>query len=312
MIEIMKKAQRDESVARLDKAVPGCWINLIGPTEDEVRQVVAETGVQKQHITAALDEDERPHFDKETKDTLIVFRVPVETPEESELRIRTMPIGIIITEDHFITVHLSSAKLFKDFFEGSIREFYTTKKTRFLIQILSRTNSYFLKYLNRIENDIDRIEKGLMKSLKNEEVIKLFELQKALIYFQTAILANGNVLESILKGRVVEMYEEDEDLLETIINENKQTLDMTVTYSTILSNTLDAYASVVSNNLNVVMKLLTSLTIVLSIPAIVSSFYGMNIGLPLQADPIAFLYILLVSFFISVSVALMFLKKGWL
>jgi magnesium transporter len=193
-----------------------------------------------------------------------------------------------------------------------IKKFYTTKRTRFLIQILSRTNLYFIKYLDKIDNEITKAETGLRRLLKNEEVVRLFELQKILTYFQTAILANGNVLEYIVKGRIVKLYEEDEDLVEDIIIENKQALSMTVTYSKILSNTLDAYASIVSNNLNVVMKLLTSLTIILSIPTIIASFYGMNVGLPFQESPLAFFYTLLISLFISAVIAMIFLKKDWL
>jgi magnesium transporter len=302
----------NQSVVELDEIKPGCWINLIQPTKKEIKKIIEKTGISKQHLLTALDEDERPHFDKELTDNLIVFKIPLKTETQSKLKIKTIPIGIIITDNYFITIQLTSTELFKDFYEGNIKEFYTTKRTRFLIQILSRTNFYFLKYLDKIESEITKIESGLMRSLKNEEVIKLFELQKTLIYFHTAIMANGNVLESILKGRVVRLYKEDEDILDDIIIENKQSLEMTNTYNNILSNTLDAYASVISNNLNLVMKILTSLTIILSIPAIISSFYGMNINLPFQNNQMAFFYTLLVSFCISGLIALVFLRKGWL
>ena len=311
MMRIVGKTQTDEELIELKTIERGCWINLVKPTKKEIALVIKETGILKDHLVAALDEDERPRYDIE-KDTLIIFRVPQEIKTNSTLKIKTIPIGVIITRDYFVTVGLSDAKVLDDFYENQIKRFYTTKRTRFLIQILSRTNFYFLKYLDRIDNEITKAEIGLRRLLKNEEVVRLFELQKILTYFQTAILANGNVLEYILKGRVVRLYSEDEDSVEDIITENKQALSMTITYNKILSNTLDAYASIVSNNLNVVMKLLTSLTIILSIPTIVASLYGMNVSLPFQGSSMAFFYTLLISFFISAVMAVIFLKKDWL
>lgn len=311
MIKIIKKSQTDKSLVEFKEIKPGSWINLINPTQEEIEYVLNKTGVSKEHIVAALDEDERSRCDIES-DTLIIIRVPYELENNSSLKIKTVPIGIIITEDNIITVSLFETKILNDFYEDKVKRFYTTKRTRFLIQILSRTNFYFLKSLDKIENEINRIEAKLMKSLKNEEVIRLFELQKMLIYFNTAIIANGNVLENIFKGKVVKLYKEDEDLLDDIIGENKQCLDMTTTYSNILSNTLDAYTSVVSNNLNVVMKVLTSLTIILSMPTIVASLYGMNVSLPFQWSSMAFVYTLLISLFLSIVIAIVFIRKKWL
>ncbi|MBL7169721.1 MAG: magnesium transporter CorA family protein [Candidatus Aenigmarchaeota archaeon] len=311
MIRIAKKGQTDETLIELESIKPGSWIDLVNPTKKEIKSVIQKTGVLQEHITTALDEDERPRFDVE-EDTLIIFRVPYEVKMDSGLCIKTMPIGIIINDQHITTVHLSKTEVLNDFFENKIKDFHTTKKTRFLIQIMSRANFYFSKYLDKVESEINKIEGKLMKSLKNEEVIRLFKLQKTLIYFSTAIMANGNVLENILKGRVVKLYKEDEDLLGDIITENKQCLEMTTIFNNILSNTLDAYASVVSNNLNVVMKLLTSLTIMLSIPTIVSSFYGMNVDLPFQRSPMAFMMTLLISLFLSTIIAIVFMKKKWL
>jgi len=311
MIKIAKKGQTDETLIELESIKSGSWIDLTNPTEKEIKYVTQKTGVLQEHITTALDEDERPRFDME-KDTLIIFRVPYEVKMDSSLCIKTMPIGIIINDQHITTVHLSKTEVLNDFFDNKIRNFHTTKKTRFLIQIMSRANFYFSKYLDKVESEINKIERKLMKSLKNEEVIRLFELQKTLVYFSTAIMANGNVLESILRGKVVKLYNEDEDLLNDIITENKQCLEMTTIFNNILSNTLDAYASVVSNNLNVVMKLLTSLTIILSIPTIVASFYGMNVTIPFQRSPMAFMLTLLISLFLSTIIAIVFIKKKWL
>jgi len=311
MIRITRKARTDEELVESKTIKPGYWINLVKPTKKEIDLVIKETGISRDHLAAALDEDERPRYDIE-EDILIIFRVAQEVKTNSDLEVKTIPLGIIITKDYFITICLSNVKILEDFYENQIKRFFTTKRTRFLIQIISRSNLYFIKHLDRIDNEIGKMEPVLGRLLKNVEVVRLFELQKILTYFQTAILANGNVLEYILKGRLVRLYREDEDLVEDIITENKQALSMTITYTKILRNTMDAYSSIVSNNLNVVMKLLTSLTIILSIPTIIASYYGMNIGLPLQKSPMAFLYTLLISFFISAAIALIFLKKDWL
>jgi len=311
MIRIVKKGKTDETLINLEDIKQGSWVDMTNPKEKEIKDFIQKTGILREYITTGLDEDERPRFDVD-KDTLVIFRVPCEAKTDSGLSIKTMPIGIIINDKHITTVHLSKTEVLNDFFENKIKNFHTTKKTRFLIQIMSRANFYFSKYLDKVESEINKIEGKLMKSLKNEEVIRLFKLQKALVYFSTAIMANGNVLENIFKGKVVKLYKEDEDMLTDIITENKQCLEMTTIFNNILSNTLDAYASVVSNNLNVVMKLLTSLTIILSIPTIVTSFYGMNIALPFQKSPMAFMLTLLISLFLSTIIAIIFMKKKWL
>jgi len=311
MMRITRRSLRDENIVELKDIVRGSWINLTKPTKKEIDFVIEKTGISTEFIKAALDENERPRFDIE-KDVLIIFRVPSEMGNNSDRELETIPIGIIITEDYIITASLMETDILKDFYENKIKNFYTTKRTRFLIQILSRTNYYFVRYLDRIEDEIDRTEDSLMESMRNKDLIRLFEIQKTLIYFSRAQLTNGIVLDNILKGKVVKLYKEDEDVLDDIIIENKQSLEMTTTYYNILTNTIAAYSSLVSNNLNVVMKLLTSLTIILSIPTIIGSFYGMNVGLPFQDNPFAFAFTLLISFLFSLIVAILFIKKKYL
>ena len=311
MMRITRRSLRDENIVESKDIFRGCWINLTKPTKKEIDFVIEKTGISSEFIKAALDENERPRFDVE-KDVLIIFRVPSDVGNSSGRELETLPIGIIITEDYIITASVMETDILKDFYENKVKDFYTTKMTRFLIQILSRANYYFVRYLEKIEDEIDRTEDSLMESMKNEDLIRLFKIQKTLIYFNRAILANGIVLDNILKGRVVKLYKEDQELLDDIIIENKQSLEMTTTYYNILSNTIAAYSSLVSNNLNVVMKLLTSLTIILSIPTIIGSFYGMNVGLPFQNSPMAFSFTLLISLLLSTILAIIFIKKKYL
>ena len=311
MMRITRRSLRDENIVESKDIFRGCWISLTKPTKKEIDFVIEKTGISSEFIKAALDENERPRFDVE-KDVLIIFRVPSDVGNSSGRELETLPIGIIITEDYIITASVMETDILKDFYENKVKDFYTTKMTRFLIQILSRANYYFVRYLEKIEDEIDRTEDSLMESMKNEDLIRLFKIQKTLIYFNRAQLTNGIVLDNILKGKVVKLYKEDKDVLDDIIIENKQSLEMTTTYYNILTNTIAAYSSLVSNNLNVVMKLLTSLTIILSIPTIIGSIYGMNIGLPFQDNPFAFAFTLLISFLLSLIVAILFIKKKYL
>lgn len=312
MIIINRKIQTDENIAELKEIEPKSWIDLIKPTNEEIRYTLERTGVLREHLVSALDENERPRFDIEDNGVLIIVRVPYEFQKQSHFTVKTVPIGIIIKDNCIITVRSFETNVINDFHENKIKGFYTSKRTRFLIQILSRTNYYFLKYLDMIEDEIERIEKKLVKSLNNKDIFELFELQKILTYFNSSITANGHLLEQVSKGRIVKLYKEDEDLLEDIIVENRQCLDMVTNYIHILSNTLDAYASVISNNLNDVMKFLASLTIILSIPAIISSIYGMNVKLPLQNNPLAFVWTMLISLFLIIIVARLFVERRWL
>ena len=312
MMKINFKTWKDEELKALDTIEPGSWIDLVRPTKEEIDRITGNFKIPADYIKSALDEDERPRCDKESGAVMVIFRVPLINLEEPITKMETTPLSIIIMRDIIITVSLKETEVLNDFYQNKVKTFCTTKKTRFLLQILSRINYHFLKNLDSIEKKTEEIELGLLKAVKNEEIIKLFGLQKTMIYFNAAVIGNGNVLDNIMKGRVVRLFEDDEELLENIIVENKQSIEMVSVYNNILSNTLDAYASIVSNNLNAVMKVLTSLTIILALPVMVASFYGMNVSIPLEDNPNAFLMTLLFSVLLSFSVAIIFIKKRWL
>ncbi|MGB9826367.1 MAG: magnesium transporter CorA family protein, partial [Desulfofundulus sp.] len=200
-----------------------------------------------------------------------------------------------------------------------IRGFYTYKKTRFLLQLFYLTASHYLRYLRQIDRRSEEIQQRLHRSTENEELIKLFSLGKSLVYFTTSLRSNEIVMEKLLKlhlakdlseinDGLIKMYAEDEDLLEDVITENKQAIEMSEIYAEILSSTMDAFASIISNNLNLVMRFLTSVTIILMIPTMLFSLYGMNVNLPLQQSKAAFPVIVLLSFILTL-VALLFFKK---
>jgi len=265
---------------KLDAIQDGCWINLTYPTEDEVNSVISALNVEPSFLRAALDEEESSRIDIEDDQTLIIVDMPaVEKAEKDEAIVySTLPLGIIITEKHIITVSLRESPVIRDFQDGLIKATDTAKKTQFILFILLHVAKRYLQYLKQIDKIYTYMERQLYKSQRNKEIIQLLELEKSLVYFSTSLKANEVTLEKILRGRIVTLYEEDHDLLEDVLIEVRQAIEMANIYSSIISDMMDAFASVISNNLNVIMKVLTSITILLTIPNIVFSFYGMNVA----------------------------------
>lgn len=294
MIEFLKKAPEDKELQAISAPIHGSWINVIAPTDTEIEELSKNYGVPKEFITPPLDENETPRIERENEIIMIIFRLPIKlnnSDDSAKIKFDTMPIGIILTNDYFITICKQKNAIIDDF-RCKLKNFNTTLRTRFLLLILHRINHYYNDFLSIIEKEVDDIESGLERYIKNKEIINFFSLKKTLIYFNTSVVANNNVLKKILGGKIATLYEEDEDLLEDIIIENDQALEMVSVYRNIISSTLDAYASIVSNNLNSVIKVLTIITIFLSIPTMITSFYGMNINLPFQHHPLAFIYVI--------------------
>lgn len=311
----------DELVATPNLDTKGVWINLVNPTDEELARVAAEAKILPDFLRAALDEEERSRIEIEEGQLLILIDVPVSEGDNGTLIYDTIPLGIIVSERAVVTVSLKDNLILTEFEYSKPKTCYTYKKTRFVLQILFKTATYYLRYLKQIDKKSSEIEAQLHKSMKNEELIKLLNLGKSLVYFATSLRANEIVLEKLLKSQLIKidpdsemtskiltMYEEDEELLEDVITENKQAIEMCEIYSNILSNTMDAFASVISNNLNIVMKFLTSVTLVMAIPTMISSFYGMNVPLPFQHSPHAFSIIVGISIGVSWMGA-MYLKK---
>ncbi|MEM3374173.1 MAG: magnesium transporter CorA family protein [Candidatus Woesearchaeota archaeon] len=307
MLTIYRKSQSDKELITLEKSETGSWISLINPNDEEISKISQEQNVPEDFLKSVNDPDEKPRIETENGNVLIIIKIP----HLRENFIETLSFGIIVAEKNIITVCSTDNIIINDILSNKIKNFYTTKKTRFCLQILARANRNYQKYLDDIEKNIEKIESEIMKSFKNEEIIKLLGIQKSLVYINTAILSNEKVLEKIMTGKLLKMYDEDEDLLEDIIADNKQAIDMVNIFSNILSNTMDAYASIISNNLNIVMKFLTSVTIILAIPSIVTSFYGMNVELPFQDSHIAFVYVILISSGLAMLASYFFFKKGY-
>ena len=310
MIRIFKT--EDGMIHQVDEAESGCWIALTNPTATEILEVAEKYGIDPDHVKAPLDEEERSRIESEDDYSLVLVDIPMIEERNEKDWYETIPMGIIMTSDMIVTVCLEDTPVLTAFMDGRVRNFYTYMKTRFILQILYKNASLYLQYLRIIDKKSEVVERELHKSQRNRELIELLELEKSLVYFTTSLRANEVVLEKLLKSEKIKKYSEDTDLLEDVIIENKQAIEMANIYSGILSGTMDAFASVISNNLNIVMKFLAVITIVMSIPTMVASFYGMNVnhvGMPFADNPYGFWIVLGFAAVISGVVTLVFSKK---
>lgn len=300
-------------LTKTDKLSKGCWVNLIRPKESEIKKIVDATDIPLDFIKDSLDDDERSRIEKEDDSVLIIVDFPVLVTDESDSApYDTIPLGIIVTPYYFVTVCLQENPVIDNFINNKVKSFFTYKKTRFTLQILYTVASFYLKYLKTIDRRTSIIERELHQSMRNKELFDLLSLEKTLVYFTTSLKANSIVMEKMTKQRFLRMYEDDQDLLEDVIIEIKQAIEMSEVHSNILSGMMDAYASVISNNVNVVMKFLTTVTIVLSIPTVVASLFGMNMdGIPWQHARYAFFIPIIIAVFLSGITTLIFWKKRY-
>lgn len=271
----------DNTVKEVENAESGCWICIVSPTEEETAVAIEQFGLDAGFVRSSLDEEESSRIENEDDQTLIIVDYPVaETISELEKTVNyyTLPMGIIIKDENIITICSRENNIISEICEGKFRNIQTNQKTRFLLQILLRIAIRFLQYLRQIDKIFSVTEKRLSTLMKNKELLQLHNLEKSLVYFSTSLKSNEVTLEKILRGRVLKMYEEDKDLLEDVLIEVKQAIETANIYSRILSGTRDAFSSIINNNLNVVMKRLTIITILMAIPTIVFSYYGMNVS----------------------------------
>lgn len=266
-----------------EKVSAGCWISVINPTPQEIKILIDDFGLDSGFVKSSLDEEESSRIEREDDQTLIIIDTPVSSMDDSETKIfYTMPIGIILTNENVITISLHESQLIDEAVRGTIRNLRPSFKTRFVLQLLLRIAALFLYYLKQIDKISSVAEKQLHNAMKNELLMQLLALEKSLVYFSTSLKANEATIEKIFRGRVMKLYDEDQDLLEDVLIEMKQAIEMSSIYSGILSSMTEGFSGVISNNLNIVMWRLTIVTIIMQIPNIIFAFYGINtVDLPL-------------------------------
>jgi len=293
----------------------GNWIDMINPTESEIFEVCRNLNIEQEFIKYSLDYEEKARIDLEEDDGTILFIIDVPIIEkENDVEIyTTMPVGVIFVRDEYvITVSLKENDIIKKMERIVGKKVITYKKSQFLFQLFYENSSAFLNLLKEINKKTEHIERTLKKDLKNEDLLKMLNLEKALVYITTSLKSDEVVMEKTLRGKIIKLYEEDEDLLEDAIVENKQAIEMSKIYSDILNETMDMYASIISNNINDIMKFLTSITIILAIPTLVASLWGMNVPVPFQNYQYGFPVLLAVSFVVTLTVMIWLKKRNML
>jgi len=291
----------DDHLTEINTLEKGCWVHLHNPTREEIDGLNARFHLDPTYLRAALDEEESARIERDGNQTLIIVDIPHIDSEESGAAYTTIPMGIIIVDDVIITVSTRESTVITDFTEERIRGFWTFKRTRFLLQILQRTASRYLTYLKQIDKSSQFIQKRLEKDMRNQELLQMMKLEKSLVFFSTSLKGNEMVMERMMRMEMLRKYPEDSELLEDVIIENKQAMEMCSIYRNIISSTMDAFASIISNNLNIVMKILTSLTVVLSIPTLFASLWGMNVGVPFQNNPYGFWIVIGITLIASLA-----------
>lgn len=309
MINIFKST--GEVLNRVSEISPDVWIDLVRPTPEELNQVSDATGIDHSLLVKMLDENELPRVEREDESTLVVVDAPVQDEDDVHEYI-TYPLGVIISDKNYVvTISGKNTTILKDFRRGQVKNFETAKKTRFLIQILTKTAGEYLKILSSVYKQIEKKEDKLGKSTSNGDLLELLATEKTLVYFTTSLKENVSVLEKLTSGTAVRLYEEDAELLEDALIENRQAVDMATIYRDILSSITGTYATVVSNNLNDVMKFLAGITVVLSVPTMISSFMGMNVTFGnIAEDSLAWLKALVFSVLVAALVFCWMKRKG--
>ena len=298
----------DNKLQCRDEIEKDCWINLVNPTEAEINRVSAETGLDYDFLKYPLDDEEIPRVEVEDDQAMIIINVPIRT--DDDIIYDTIPLGMILNDDYIVTVCLEDTNLLEEFNLSRIKGIATFKKTRFIFHTLNRKTTLFLRYLRDINRRAEKMEAELTKSMKNKELLALLNFQKSLTYFSTSLRYNAKVMNRLLPGKTIKMYEEDVDLLEDVIIENSQAIEMAEIYGNITKSTTDAFSSMISNNLSTTMKLLTSITIILAIPTMIASFWGMNVNVPFENSGSIFGFvIILVAALIACIFCIILLRK---
>jgi magnesium transporter len=308
MIKIFKTFGGYNEIAKTEI---GCWINVIQPTAEEIQRLSNEFNLPTDIINDILDADERPRLEFDDEWSLVIMRIPIAN-KNNGVPFQTIPLGVFIGSNFTLTLCLRNNEILPMEEHSPFRKQYhqITDNINFILRLFLRSGNTYLKYLKQINQQTAAIEQDLEKSIKNRELNKLLKMEKCLVYFITSIKANEIVLARLRNSKKI-TTEINEDLLEDALIENKQALEMAQIYSDIQSGMMDAFASVISNNLNVVMKQLTLISIILMIPTLIASIFGMNVPNSMENATWAMPAIIISSLLLSIFGVLLFRKKQW-
>jgi magnesium transporter len=311
MIQFFKNI--NHQTVEVEHAEEGTWINVLPPLkQQEFSNLSTELDIPLDFLTDSLDIDERPRFEEEDNVKLIVIKTPTENNSfnESDAYYITIPICIILTHNQIVTVN--------SFENGAIKKFLNTfqnrhpdKKNMMVLKVIEKITQTYLEYLKEINQRRNLMEQKLYASNRNEELLELMKIQKSMVYFVTALRSNEILLLKMARTNFLGLTDEEKEFLDDLAVDMSQALEMANIYTNILSSTLDAFASIINNNMNNVLKRLTSITIILSLPALVSGIYGMNVPIPGSNSHYAFYIPIVLSLGISIIISWYFMKKKW-
>ena len=307
MLTIYKTTE--QGLAQLDSMANGSWLKVVYPTSEEIQQLVA-WGVDVDYINYSLDLDEMPRIERDDDNTFILIRIPHRQPD-NDIPYITIPLGILIKGNMVVTICRHEKDMFKVLANGKYRLLKTGKRYRFALYIFLETATRYLTHLREINRITESLEDQLQKSTRNREVLELLKYQKSLTYFATALRSNEVMMERVQRTQIFNYYDDDQELLEDVLTENQQAIQMTSINTEILSSMMDAFASIISNNLNGVMKALAAITIIINVPAVVAAFFGMNVMLPGENHPLAFLIVFGLALFLTAIAIFIFYKRDW-
>lgn len=309
MISIYKSGEN--GLQTVTEPVEGAWIQATDPTPEEMTWLES-LGIPHDYLLYSLDVDERSRTERENGELLILLRIPYFNGSAADIPYTTVPIGIILTSKWMVTVSKFDNDILKEFSSGRARSLSTVKRHRFVLRILLATATKYLNYLRQITRMVDGLEDQLQLSTRNKEVLELLKYQKSLTIFTTALRSNELMIQRLQQIKMFNAFPEDEDLLEDVLAETQQAIEMTYIESNILSSMMDAFASIISNNLNGVMKMLASITIIASLPSTIAAFFGMNLDVPLDASRYGFAIAIGISLAATIIAGLFFWRRDWM
>ncbi|HAQ62820.1 TPA: hypothetical protein DCR49_12665 [Candidatus Delongbacteria bacterium] len=311
MISILKKT--DDKLARISGFENDCWVNIVHPSADEINSIIDKFDIPRDFLTDPLDIDEVARLEIDGDNFILLSRVPVHEMSEEGSNFTTIPLGIIVIKDKLmITVSPHENDLMKDFENDRIKKFDPADRPASILQIFNRTNQLYIKYLKQLRHKAGEIESEILESMNDKDLVQIFNLQKSLIHYTASLNSNNRMIQKLKRSRLFEIDEEKDDILEDITIDIKQAIEMAEIYGNILSEMMRFFSSVISNKLNIVMKFLAAITIIIAIPTLVSSIYGMNVPLPFQDFPHAFIITMGISAVSVILGVLIFIYRKWL
>ncbi|MCT1215363.1 magnesium transporter CorA family protein [Latilactobacillus curvatus] len=317
MLETYRFDSAKKKLTKHAKIQSNSWINVTDPSTEEIELLTKKLHIPSDFIYYSLDADEsaRAEHDPDYNATLIIFNIPIleKDPQKSDKYLyKTSPLGIIVTDSTVLTINKTPVTFLQSFVDGQIKGFNPQNHRRSVLQILFRISSIYLQYLRDINRSREQIETRLQSSLRNEELFDLMTIQRGLVYFMMSLKTDKMVLASLMRTNMLDLNEDEIELLDDIQIENQQAIEMAEISNTIINETADTYSSIINNNMNSVMKFLASYSIILTIPGLVFSFYGMNVDLPLSHSKTSWLITLFISLIISGVLVYRFWRKRYI